>query len=378
MRMQYLSLTPIALALGDKEASEQWDTSFGNHETDVEQRNKKAMLVEKLKLHKVVAHPPTQKESALPILIEQVNCSSELDSLLQQNIGMIGRRMKRALSVSERVVESANNLWDYIYECLWYLLTVWVWPIAAQLFVCGLMAHRIAAEYILRFLDWRMSPDAPALKDISATAQQIDIRLQQFCYWPIQYLTLRKSKASWGSITNSHPEYIRFYNSLWLVANDVIMGIALGSYIIENSSLVAAQVDTIFSAWSIEGLRRMISWLTGWPPPGGLKLNTELAAFLGDLFLWVIEYWAGKYLMVSTNTFKADYGRGHVPTATSAASACPGHRRFSVRRCDDAHLAVLRHCVPAYTAYLLFLHRFRENLPLAADDHHLALPPLPR
>ena len=86
-----------------------------------------------------------------------------------------------------------------------------------------------------------MSPDAPALKDISATAQQIDIRLQQFCYWPIQYLTLRKRKASWGSITNSHPEYIRFYNSLWLVANDVIMGIALGSFIIENSSLVAAQ-----------------------------------------------------------------------------------------------------------------------------------------
>jgi phosphatidylinositol glycan class Q protein len=297
--MQYLSLTPIALALGDKITSEQWDTAFAKHEAEEEQRRKKkAMLVEKLKLHKVINHPPTQKEMALPMLIEQVNCSSELDSLLQKNIGMIGRRMKRALSVSERVVESANNLWDYVYEVAWYLLTVWVWPVAARLFVFGLMAHRIAAEYILRLLDWRMSPDAPALKDISATAQQIDIRLQQFCYWPMQYLTLRKRKASWGSITNSHPEYIRFYNSLWLVANDVIMGIALGSFIIENSSLVAAQVDTIFSAWSIEGLRRMISWLTGWPPPGGLKLNTELATFLGDLFLWVIEYWAGKAFSV--------------------------------------------------------------------------------
>ncbi|KAF3004919.1 phosphatidylinositol N-acetylglucosaminyltransferase subunit gpi1 [Curvularia kusanoi] len=293
-RMQYLSVTPIALALGDKSTSEQWDTAFAKHEAEEEQRRKKkAMLVEKLKLHKVITHPPTQKEKALPMLIEQVNCSSELDSLLQKNIGMIGRRMKRALSVSERVVESANNLWDYVYEFAWYLLTVWVWPVAAQLFICALMAHRIAAEYILHLLDWRMSPEAPALKDISATAQQIDIRLQQFCYWPIQYLTLRKRKASWGSITNSHPEYIRFYNSLWLVANDVIMGIALGTFIIENSSLVAAQVDTIFSAWSIEGLRRMISWLTGWPPPGGLKLNTELATFLGDLFLWVIEYWAG-------------------------------------------------------------------------------------
>ena len=378
-RMQYLSLTPIALALGDKTTSEQWDTAFAKHEAEEEQRRKKkAMLVEKLKLHKVINHPPTQKEMALPVLIEQVNCSSELDSLLQKNIGMIGRRMKRALSVSERVVESANNLWDYLYEAAWYLLTVWVWPVAARLFIFGLMAHRIVAEYILRLLDWRMSPDAPALKDISATAQQIDIRLQQFCYWPIQYLTLRKRKASWGSITNSHPEYIRFYNSLWLVANDVIMGIALGSFIIENSSLVAAQVDTIFSAWSIEGLRRMISWLTGWPPPGGLKLNTELATFLGDLFLWVIEYWAGKAFSVISPIFiTTDQPRGHVLTATSATCPYSDHWSLGVRRCHDAHLAVLRHLVSAYAAHLLVLHCLRSHLPLAADNHHIALPSLP-
>jgi phosphatidylinositol glycan class Q protein len=35
----------------------------------------------------------------------------------------------------------------------------------------------------------------------------------------------------------------------------------------------------------------MITWLMYWP--AGLKLNTELATFLGDLFLWVIDYWAG-------------------------------------------------------------------------------------
>ena len=35
----------------------------------------------------------------------------------------------------------------------------------------------------------------------------------------------------------------------------------------------------------------MINWLMGWP--AGLKLNNDLAKFLGDLFLWVINYWAG-------------------------------------------------------------------------------------
>ena len=293
-RMQYLSLKPITLALGDKTRAAEWDGVFAELEqAEVKERKRKAQLVERLKLHTVIAHPPTQKELALPDIIEQVNCSYELNALLQKNIGMIGRRMKRALSVSERVAESANNLWDYAWMVLHYLFRVWIWPIAAQVFIFGLITHRILGEGVILVLHWQpRGPDYPALKDISATAQQIDIRLQQWCYWPIQYLTLRRRKANWESITNTHPEYIRFYNSLWLVANDVIMGIAVGTFIIENASFVAAQVDTIFSAWSVEGLRRMISWLMGWP--GGLKLNTELAAFLGDLFLWVIDYWASK------------------------------------------------------------------------------------
>lgn len=289
-RMQYLSLDPISLALGDKTGKGKWDPAFEGIEQEEErERVKKKRLVEKLKLHSVISHTPSQKELCLPKIIDQINCSHELNSVLQKNSGLIGFRAKRVYSVSERVVESANDLWDYIFMGLGYLFKHWIYPIVIELFIVALIAHRIVGEVILQVLDWR--PDSTALKDVSATAQQVDIRLQQFCYWPIQYLTLRKRKGNWESITNSHPEYIRFYNSLWLVANDVIIGIALGSYIIENSTLVASQVDTIFTTWSIEGLRRMITWLMEWPM--GLKLNTELAVFLGDLFLWVIDHWAG-------------------------------------------------------------------------------------
>jgi phosphatidylinositol glycan class Q protein len=294
-RMQYLSLTPITLALGDKLQDTSSDAAV---EVEERVRKRREKLVEKLKLHKVISRPPSQKELALPMLIEQVNCSYELNVLLQKNIGMIGRRLKRALSVSEHVAESANNLYDYAYNALDYIAWVWIWPFLSQVLVSILMANRVAAEVALRVLHWRSpaSPDAPALKDISATAQQLDIRLQQFCYWPIQYLALRKRKAGWGSITNSHPDYIRFYNSLWLVANDIILGVALGSYIIDNSALVVDNVDMLFSTWSVNGLRRMIIWLMTWP--GGLKLNTELADFLGDLFLWVIDYWGGELTLM--------------------------------------------------------------------------------
>jgi len=293
-RMQYLSLTPISLAIGDKDKLGKGIPPLDGIDAEEErERKRKQALVDKLKLHTVVRHTQTQKERSLPTIIDQINCSLELNGLFQKNIGLVGTRAKRALSVSERVVESASNLWDYILYWIWHIFTVWIWPVATQLFAFGLIAHRIAGEVFLRILDWRIWPDSAALKDVSATAQQLDIRLQQFCYWPMQYMTLRKRKRDWESITTSHPEYIRFYNSLWLVANDVIIGIALGSYIIENANFVAAQVDHILTVWSIEGLRNGITWLTDWP--GGLKLNTELAAFLGDLFIWVIDYWAGKY-----------------------------------------------------------------------------------
>jgi phosphatidylinositol glycan class Q protein len=291
-QMQYISLAPMALALGEKTDARQWDSAFdGVNKGGQKAREQKEKLVEKLKLHTVIAHTATHQDTSLPVIVDQINCSFELDALLQKNVGGIRRRLRRGLSVSERMTESANNLWDYVFFLLGQVWKV-CYPLAAQVVIIGAVLHCSASEMILRVLDWRPgSPDSPALKDVSATAQQVDIRLQQSCYWPIQYLTLRKRKENWESITSSHPEYIRFYNSLWLVANDIIIGIALGSYLIENYVFVATQVDTILNVWSIEGLRRIISWLMEWP--GGLKLNTELAEFMGDLFLWVIDYWAG-------------------------------------------------------------------------------------
>lgn len=281
-RMQYFSLSPISLALGVPNAD-----GIDN----AEEEGRKTKLMKKLQLHTVVKHSPSLKELSLPTILNQINCSFELAELIKRNVRLRGTRQKRSLSVGEMVVESATTLWGYIVAAGWHLLTGWVFPVLTRAFVIMLVGHRVIAEVVLRILEWRPHPESAALKDISATAQQVDIRLQQFCYWPIQYLTLRKRKDDWESITDRHPHYIRFYNSLWLVANDVIIGIALGSYIIDNAGYVAYQINNILSGWTVEGLRDMISWLM--VGPAGLKLNDELAVFLGDLFLWVIDYWRG-------------------------------------------------------------------------------------
>ncbi|KIH89014.1 phosphatidylinositol glycan, class Q [Sporothrix brasiliensis 5110] len=253
-------------------------------------KEKKQNLLNKLRLHSVVKHTSSPKERALPRIVNQINWAWELELLLQKNVSRIGTRSKRSLSMSERVVESATTMKDTILRWIWELIMLYVVPVITRIFVLGLVGHRIAAEMLLCVLEWRANPRYAALKDISATAQQVEIRLLQFCYWPMQYVKLRQRSNDWESVTTSHPDYIRFYNSLWLVANDVIIGIALGSYIIDNAGWVADQISMLLSTYTVDALQSSISWLMGWP--AGLKLNTELAAFLGDLFLSVIEYWS--------------------------------------------------------------------------------------
>lgn len=290
-KLQFMSPYPMSLAIRDN--SRQIGLAVPPFtqiaEAEKLKRQKADHLVKKLRSHTVKVYPRTQKEMALPTILTQINCSFDIDEVLQKNISLVRQRSRRALSMSERVVESASNLWDYLLLALWYAFTYWVWPVVTKAFILGLMVHRIVGEGILRLLEFRVGSRQAALKEISASAQQVDLRLQQFCYWPVQYMTLRERRDDWESISNNHAEYIRFYNSLWLVANDIIIGIACGSYLIENADFVAGLVDRLIGQWSLEGLRRVLLWLM--VSPAGLKLNNELAVFLGNLFIWVIDYW---------------------------------------------------------------------------------------
>ena len=366
-KMQYMSLKPIALALDDKlpvtppGRSDSYDRF-------------KSQLIEKLRLHTVIKHVPSQKELALPLILRQINCSSELTQLLTRNVNLIGTRQRRKLSVSERVVESASTIWGFILMAIWHVLAVWIYPTVARSFKLGLLCHRCIAEVILRIVEWRPHVESAALKDISATAQQIDMRLQQFCYWPIQYSTLRKKKDDWNSVTDSHPEYIRFYNSLWLVANDVIIGIAIGSYIIDNAEWVASLVNIMLSEWTISGLQNMIVWLTDWP--AGLKLNNELASFLGDLVLWVIEHWSRKLESAQGWLFAHD-GRMPGQHTTSPATHCLLRWFLELWWGHYAHCSLFGSAVTADRPHLLILHCICPYISLAIDNHHIVISSFP-
>ncbi|KAF9185117.1 phosphatidylinositol N-acetylglucosaminyltransferase subunit gpi1 [Haplosporangium sp. Z 11] len=90
---------------------------------------------------------------------------------------------------------------------------------------------------------------------------------------------------------------IIFYNSMWLVANDIIIGVAFGSFLISNNKYMGEVLQRYVKDYTIDTISAVLEWLTSKNEyPAGLKLNPELNPFLGQLFKWLIELWAGMRL----------------------------------------------------------------------------------
>ena len=154
-KMEYHSLTPISLALDDKAAV------GGDDEAEIKEREKQAVLIEKLKLHSVARSVPSEKERSLQTIIHQINCAHETKELLRMNAELLASRRLRTLSVSERVVESATSVWR---TTLWMVveMAAFLWPFAKMMFVVILLFWRSLANAILLVLEWRAKPDLAA------------------------------------------------------------------------------------------------------------------------------------------------------------------------------------------------------------------------
>ncbi|KAI9228731.1 MAG: N-acetylglucosaminyl transferase component-domain-containing protein [Piptocephalis tieghemiana] len=125
-----------------------------------------------------------------------------------------------------------------------------------------------------------------SLRSISTTAQQIDIRMRQVCTWPYHFLRIREGHRRGDFLPQ---EYIRFYNDVWLLANDVIIGLALGAFLIGNHEDMGRLMWGWVDQYTVQNMEEMIVWLKGWP--AGLKLNSDLDGFLGDMLLWLLHFW---------------------------------------------------------------------------------------
>ncbi|KZS99340.1 Gpi1-domain-containing protein [Sistotremastrum niveocremeum HHB9708] len=76
---------------------------------------------------------------------------------------------------------------------------------------------------------------------------------------------------------------------IWLILNDMILGICFGIFCIENRQHLATSANWWIRSLSVEWIQSMLIWFDNWP--AGLKLNTELSKFFVSAMLQFISLW---------------------------------------------------------------------------------------
>ncbi|QLL30320.1 hypothetical protein HG536_0A01370 [Torulaspora globosa] len=270
--LQFFSLDPISLSLPEKEV----ETGNG-------------VLVNK-NVTKLWEHPRYQAhDRRLRQTLSLLNLFRTHETAFHEKYPHIGRQ---AEDLSTRVLNLIRV--QYKESAVWRTLCL-----------LGLYLTVIVCQFSLytyNALNWRRMK----LVAFSAMAQQIDLRCQQTCYFPVQYLrinmnmSLRKALPRFRTYSeasatlrkdlpsNYYPDYIRFYNTVWLFLNDISFGLIFAAFLFEWSERLTRLLSKIIDFFLYDMLKTVTSSLAN--NPLGIKLNEELARFLSDLFLWIIEF----------------------------------------------------------------------------------------
>lgn len=126
-----------------------------------------------------------------------------------------------------------------------------------------------------------------SLSQVSATVEQLVLRLAQITSFSSSAASLRKLQRR-GDLPPSvlSARYVDTWNGLWLIANDLILGWATGTLLMQNSDLLSAWLTPFVDSWMVQSLKGACHWLDDWP--AGLKLNTQLSWFYRDMYVGLI------------------------------------------------------------------------------------------
>jgi phosphatidylinositol glycan class Q protein len=92
-----------------------------------------------------------------------------------------------------------------------------------------------------------------------------------------------------GDVRLKSSQYIEFYNTLWIILNDLIIGIALRQFLRQDRQAFLHLFNLAFEDKAAHKTQQILLWLDSWP--AGLKLNTELSRFYSHSFMGLIALW---------------------------------------------------------------------------------------
>ncbi|GBE83546.1 N-acetylglucosaminyl-phosphatidylinositol biosynthetic protein [Sparassis crispa] len=189
------------------------------------------------------------------------------------------------------------------------------------------------------------------LKEISVAVEQLDIRTEQGRFVLAQVPTVSRNRNA--SFVDSISQYVKFYNCIWLVLNDVIVGVAFGSFLCENNLVLSRMLEHGMQYYLVECVQHALVWLNNWP--AGLKLNTELSQFYCHSLLGVVSAWS--HILQSLTP--------HLPTLIwmVGAMGCCG-MTMVVSLLSDSLSLLTAHL---YICYFMSTAIFRQQLSLAGS-----------
>ncbi|CAO3646375.1 unnamed protein product [Mucor fragilis] len=287
-RLQFLALNPLELDISSTEMNIPSTKKLSMEETTAKN------MAKILDFGHLLNGELTPVSDDLDSVLVQINSSYFLEHGIQ--LLSLHHKQKNAARYPtlDRVIRfmrtTASDLVRIIFTSPKGFIGYHMKQVVMNVSLCLLFLVLMLAEVTLHLLSVRLPKfilNGVAFKDLFAAGQQVDLRLQQLFFWPRQYMMLRKQ--NWANTAKTRAYYISFYNSMWLVANDIIIGLAIGSFLVANNQAMANKLHRILHEYTVESLQSMMLWFL--ESPAGLKLNHELGSFLSELFLWLIRLW---------------------------------------------------------------------------------------
>ncbi|KAG2149248.1 N-acetylglucosaminyl transferase component-domain-containing protein [Suillus clintonianus] len=121
-------------------------------------------------------------------------------------------------------------------------------------------------------------------REFSIIVQQIEFRARK-----LRRLLRGVQAVPNGDVGLKSSQYIEFYNTLWIILNDLIIGIALRQFLRQDPEAFLHFFKLTFEDKAVHEIRQILLWLDSWP--AGLKLNTELSRFYSHSFMGLIALW---------------------------------------------------------------------------------------
>ncbi|ORY29757.1 N-acetylglucosaminyl transferase component-domain-containing protein [Naematelia encephala] len=153
----------------------------------------------------------------------------------------------------------------------------------------------------LRVLGFGFGP----AREWSSTVDQLHRRLE----WLLQVATAFSATLYDPTVSMARRSelYMKFWNTVWLIINDLIMGYCVRQslLLLESEYKIAEQIPLIFSAYFVDAVNESLKWLDEWPV--GLKLNAPLSQFSCTSLQLVVTRWSSFLSPVLQDNYQVIY-----------------------------------------------------------------------